>query len=921
MDLPEEWEGPPANEQDKVEEIKRLTVNENLSEIERATTLLTGGHPLQQRSVIDSFPALIKAKGKLGYIAVAPCLARLLPTFDIEGQVAIAEALRAVAREKLLAHAELVECMLPLVLSNISSNTLPDEVMDAWIRTFIHLVPALDKAIIKGKILSLALSKAEIGDTSVQSRVVCCALLGAIAPRMTKEEVEASFLRKAMSLCQDTDYIVRICMADQLSGIAHAVGREVTAATILPEILELIKDEEVLVRAAALSCLLAVMEGLPADLRKAKVLPFLRQQCQSLDLDVDMQRCLARLFGPIITKVVAEVDNDQEVGIFLGCYRTLASRPDVHCRLLCATSFATVLKAATPRRYATHLHDTLIQLVSDADESIRVAIASQFHEVARMLGKERCQQYSKRPFLNLLHDDSSAVRAAVTKMLPVTLDQFQTGNEEQRTRTFAEILPEILAVEANCGRDWRLQLDLMLAFPSFTQVFSSDQVYEHFLPLAFKYMGNGVAPVKFAAADAAAAFLRHNRKQAQRTDIYARLVRDFARSKCCFRRMTFVDACQHLMRRYSTKFFKEFFLDLCIDLLNDPIPNVRLHVCQLMPILKQTIRLPEDVEQLERLNSGMSNLTTDPDRDVAAAALAVNDAFKRTPVRMTGSAGGLDMNGLPSGVHEFESEDKRKEEEEAELTFSMDDLEKIKADEGLDKRRRGGAGGDGARDAGGANARRVGKPNALDSRPISKTRSAGTASTSAGSSSNAKHSTPSYTSSADASTSSRPGAAAYPSPNISRSRSGANGPSSSSNSSSSSSSSHTPDDPHWTIRAGRTSGDYSRPVARLGRVSSDMESQVARIGASNADKAGTSKAGKGGSVERCGSSNLNLSASMASLKISPTAVPKSMSRSSTSAAAASSAKGAPLMVVKPRAASATSAASRSPVSPNAAKRR
>ena len=54
--------------------------------------------------------------------------------------------------------------------------------------------------------------------------------------------------------------------------------------------------------------------------------------------------------------------------------------------------------------------------------------------------------------------------------------------------------------------------------------------------------------------------------------------------------------------------------------------HVRLHSALLLG------RLPEDVEQLERLNSAMSNLATDNDRDVAGEARAVNDLFKRTPV-------------------------------------------------------------------------------------------------------------------------------------------------------------------------------------------------------------------------------------------------------------------------------------------------
>ena len=42
---------------------------------------------------------------------------------------------------------------------------------------------------------------------------------------------------------------------------------------------------------------------------------------------------------------------------------------------------------------------------------------------------------------------------------------------------------------------------------------------------------------------------------------------------------------------------------------------------------------------------------------------------------MTGGAGLMDMNGLPGG-HCSESEDNKKEEEEADFTFSADDIDK-----------------------------------------------------------------------------------------------------------------------------------------------------------------------------------------------------------------------------------------------------
>lgn len=40
---------------------------------------------------------------------------------------------------------------------------------------------------------------------------------------------------------------------------------------------------------------------------------------------------------------------------------------------------------------------------------------------------------------------------------------------------------------------------------------------------------------------------------------------------------------------------------------------------------------------------------TDNDRDVSHAARSVHDTFKRTPLRMTGGAGLLDMNGTAAG--------------------------------------------------------------------------------------------------------------------------------------------------------------------------------------------------------------------------------------------------------------------------------
>lgn len=73
-------------------------------------------------------------------------------------------------------------------------------------------------------------------------------------------------------------------------------------------------------------------------------------------------------------------------------------------------------------------------------------------------------------------------------------------------------------------------------------------------------------------------------------------------------------------------------MEACLEGTGDVVPNVRMKFASLLPTMKATVRLPEDVALLERLNSAMASLTSDADPDVAEAALKVADAFRATHV-------------------------------------------------------------------------------------------------------------------------------------------------------------------------------------------------------------------------------------------------------------------------------------------------
>lgn len=126
--------------------------------------------------------------------------------------------------------------------------------------------------------------------------------------------------------------------------------------------------------------------------------------------------------------------------------------------------------------------------------------------------------------------------------------------------------------------------------------------------------------------------------------VLVRIIKDFARSKSTAMRLAFVLIAQHLANTFSAAFFKQHLLLLCLECCFDKVVNVRMAMPQLLPSMKQCVVLPEDVEFLEKLNSAMSNLLTDSDRDVSSIARSMHQDFKRVPVRVLG-AGMLDLHG------------------------------------------------------------------------------------------------------------------------------------------------------------------------------------------------------------------------------------------------------------------------------------
>lgn len=76
------------------------------------------------------------------------------------------------------------------------------QVVDAWLEAVRQLAPHLERGVLLGKVVGLAIAKIGAPQSSVRARWTAAALLGAAAPFLLREDLEGTVLAKVLALCQ-----------------------------------------------------------------------------------------------------------------------------------------------------------------------------------------------------------------------------------------------------------------------------------------------------------------------------------------------------------------------------------------------------------------------------------------------------------------------------------------------------------------------------------------------------------------------------------------------------------------------------------------------------------------------------------------------------------------------------------------------
>ncbi|XP_041351880.1 serine/threonine-protein phosphatase 4 regulatory subunit 4-like isoform X2 [Gigantopelta aegis] len=652
-----------------VEELDQLTVDEKLNDIERAVYLLSSsGQEVQRISVITNLPDLLQNNHAECMRRVVPKVREVLYVAQSEMQVAASSAFLQILQRELVPIQNYTQTFLQTILLSVDSKD--PEVAKCWLDTLLDVIELLPKDVIKSDILSIAISKGQLSQ-AVQSRLSCCKILGKIATKFEPFVIKKEILPVVQSLCQDVDYEVRGCMCYQLDAVARGLGLESTKSAILPELVELTNDEESYVRIAGLETVVNILSLLDDDTCSTTIIPLVCKFCQQAnqaqdstlpaiakqlgrichelsrtltddekELFVDYYRKFSRIGRSEKAKNTKEAEKESPPKVFFIPEYLVEEDSSVECRKNCAFNFPAMVLFVGAKHFKSSLYSTLVSLCTDPSIVVRKTISTGFHEVAKSLGSY--VNMVQPELVTLLKDESVEVLQGVITYLPETLSAIANSSTntaiDSKLQAVSDIIPVIIDAERviSTSNNWRLQEVLMTNLACLTDCCSNDVICSKVIPMLFEKLKKGRAlPVRHAAARTVLLLLRNLKKLEQREALIHKFINEFCHGNSCHRRNLFIDICKFVLEYYSKTFFKDYFFEPVLELTSDPVPNIRLRMCSILPDLKRLVKIPNDRNLVQLLDSSVRKIfISEKDRDVNAALKKAAEMLDKTPVQM-----------------------------------------------------------------------------------------------------------------------------------------------------------------------------------------------------------------------------------------------------------------------------------------------
>ncbi|CAJ0963551.1 unnamed protein product, partial [Mesorhabditis belari] len=608
----------------ELEEVLLPPIQHHINNLEK-------GREVSKLASIRALPEMIEDEGDPAIEALLPsvqrCLREEASNLDVHCEAAV--VFKSILQSEKLTrkHPGLTEKLLKNILENIQQQK-DNMSAAAWLETLVDIADRIDLQSVKTYIVPVVQQQSE-PNQRIQRRIIATKLLHKLATILPAVEIRKELGTCTQLLCEDPNANVRSGMAQRIAAIAKSFNTaSESVSLVLPCLVSLVGDEEAGVREAALNAIAPCIPTFTKEAKKSTVLPLIRKCTDQAITKADEQLAIvAKNFGEwaySLKEVMDALDKSWVLNTYLrmvswsqpkegktareGLLGTLVRRA-------CAYNYPCLL-VMFPKAFE-RLLPILEAFCGDPDDEVRVSIASSYHEIVQLY-PNKVQLIP--PFIELVRSGATEVVAKITfnldKMLPI-LYKCARQKEEDGPKVSAQQLDRILIgcnVLLRGSGAWRSHEAYLNALAVLTQVLNYHQLFDTFVPILQKEVLTVRAnPCRVAAVSTLLLFMKEHPDREKREIVIDFLKNDILKHDSCYRRSVFVDVAECVLKMFSRRFFKQYFLTETLSLARDRVANIRLRLAKLLPKIKATIVLPDDDSLLLQMEKTVRDMLSKED--------------------------------------------------------------------------------------------------------------------------------------------------------------------------------------------------------------------------------------------------------------------------------------------------------------------
>jgi len=250
------------------------------------------------------------------------------------------------------------------------------------------------------------------------------------------------------------------------------------------------------------------------------------------------------------------------------------------------------------------LKETYGLLVNNLKWKVRRSLSHSLHEVAKILGTAKTEQYLL-PTFELFLKDLEEVRVGVIRHFAYFLEVLTPPTRSKYLPVLEEIRSDLI--------NWRFRKMLARQLAKLSELFSAGEAGAYLLPLLLDLVQDNVSAVRKAAYPAVVIFLEKFQHNVELYGAFTKRIQPLATDKFFAIRQLFSRICGDVVGHIDSGVYEEIFLPALLTLGRDRIPNVRFAVAE---VLSQKLLLNENYKNRPEVLELLAQLKRDPDRDV-----------------------------------------------------------------------------------------------------------------------------------------------------------------------------------------------------------------------------------------------------------------------------------------------------------------